>query len=65
VTIEKILQLLDSAMRSEQGFVDEFLLAGELSRAAEAQTRFRSLQAFRHSLMVNLSREKDQGQLET
>jgi len=65
MTTEKILQLLDSAMRSEQGFVDEFLLAGELARAAEAHTRLRSLQAFRHSLMVNLSRERDQGQLES
>jgi hypothetical protein len=63
--MEKVLQLLDSAMRSEQGFVDEFLLAGELMRAAEAQTRFRSLQAFRQSLMVNLSREQGQGQLES
>lgn len=51
-------------MRSEQGFVDEFLLAGELMRAAEAQTRFRSLQAFRQTLMVNLSREQGRGQLE-
>jgi hypothetical protein len=65
VIVEEVLQLLDSAMRSEEEFVEEFLRARELLRAAEAQTRLRALQAFRHSLMVNLSREKDQGKLES
>lgn len=45
-------------MRSEQEFLEEFVHTRELLRAAEAQARWKALQAFRHLLLVNLEHEK-------
>lgn len=58
MTVEQVLQLLVSAMRSEQQFMDEFLHRGELLSAAESQARFRALDAFRHLLLANLALEE-------
>ena len=50
--------MLDSAMRSEEELMQEFVQARKLQRAAEAETRLTALQAFRHSLQVNLALEE-------
>lgn len=54
--------MLDSAMRSEVELMEEFVQARKLLRAAEAQTRLTALEAFRHSLQVNLALEEGREQ---
>lgn len=50
--------MLDSAMSSEETLMQEFAQTKQLLRAAEAEIRFSALQAFRHSLQVNLALEE-------
>lgn len=49
-------------MSSEEEFVEEFVRKGELLSAAEAQARFRALDAFRHLLQARLALEKGEGE---
>lgn len=62
MTVEEVLELLDSAMRSEEEFIEELLRARQLLRAAEAQARLSALQAFRYSVQVRLDLEEGGGQ---
>lgn len=48
-------------MSSEEEFVEEFVRKGELLSAAEAQARFRALDAFREAILTRLSLEKREG----
>lgn len=57
MTIEQVLELLAQAMRSEEGFVQEFLRREEFCRAAEAAARRKALTAFRDTLLDRLSQE--------
>lgn len=57
MTIERVLELLAQAMRSEESFVEEFLRRGELCRAAEAKARRKALDAFREALLARLDQE--------
>lgn len=58
MTIYQVLDRLDSAMSSEETLMQEFVQTKQLLRAAEAEIRFSALQAFRHSLHVNLALEE-------
>lgn len=57
MSIEQVLQLLDSALRVERESVEEYLRRRELWRAAEAQSRYLALQAFRETVVTQLSPE--------
>lgn len=58
MTIEQVLELLAQALRSEAGFVQEFLRRQEFCRAAEAAARRKALIAFRDVLLERLSEEE-------
>ena len=58
VTVYKVLDMLNSAMSSEETLMQEFVQTKQLLRAAEAEIRLSALQAFRHSLQVNLALEE-------
>ena len=58
VTIYQVLDMLNSAMSSEETLMQEFVQTKQLLRAAEAEIRLSALQAFRHSLQVNLALEE-------
>jgi hypothetical protein len=58
VTVKQVLQLLDSAMGSEEELMEEFVRTRKLLRAAEAEIRLTALEAFRHSLQVRLALEE-------
>ncbi len=58
VTVKQVLQLLDSAMGSEEELMEEFVRTRKLLRAAEAEIRLTALRAFRHSLQVRLALEE-------
>ena len=62
MTVYQVLDMLDSAIRSEEVFMQEFVQTRQLLRAAEAEIRFSALQAFRHSLQVNLALEEGKEQ---
>jgi len=62
VTIHQVLDMLDSAMSSEETLMGEFMQTRQLLRAAEAEIRLSALRAFRHSLHVNLALEEGREQ---
>jgi len=62
VTIYQVLDMLNSAMSSEETLMQEFVQTKQLLRAAEAEIRLSALQAFRHSLHVNLALEEGREQ---
>ena len=62
MTVYQVLDFLDSAMRSEEVLMQEFVQTHQLLRAAEAEIRLSALRAFRHSLQLNLAREEGRAQ---
>lgn len=61
MTVEQVFEMLVSAMRSEQEFVEELAHRREFSRAAEAQARLGALAAFRDALRIRLALENESG----
>lgn len=61
MTTERVLELLASAISSEEGFTEEFLRRREFCRAAEANARLQALTAFRDVLLEQLGREERGG----
>lgn len=58
MTVKQVLELLDSAMGSEEELMEEFVRTRKFLRAAEAEIRLSALEAFRHSLQVRLALEE-------
>ena len=57
MTIEQVLELLDSAIRSEEVFVEEEVRRRQFLRAGEVQARLRALAALREAIVLRLSLE--------